>query len=137
MSSFISRLKRSIIHTQNGHAPPPPLDLDAEVGRVRQAEASGVIPTGHLIHRFTYTGLDLRLDRDMTGTYRLTVNEGGHRLYSFSVICARNDYLALLKAYEEITRFLAGSRAPADLPRRDGLMGHYYGSGADPVGSEG
>ena len=63
----------------------------------------------------------------MLGLYRVTVNEGKERRYSFTVVCEPGDYDTLRSSYEEITAFLDGDRRLANLPRHDRLKGHYYG----------
>lgn len=127
--NFLARLRRHLPFGRDEIAPPA-CDLDAELARIEQAEASRVIPTGRLIHAFVYDGLDVRLDRDMTGTYRVTVHEGGHRLYSFTIVCQQGDYRTLRSGYDEIIRFLSSSRALRDLPNLDHVRGHYYGEHA-------
>lgn len=106
---------------------PLPVDLDAELACIRRAEAEGGMPLGRLIHRFDVDGLDLRLDRDVTGAYRITVGDGQERQYSFSVRCRPRDYDALREAYEEVVRFLRSDRRLIRLPNDDRLKGHYYG----------
>jgi hypothetical protein len=130
MMDLLARLRRRLLHSSNGKAAPPAFDLNTELALIEQAEAGRVIPTGRLIHQFAHDGLDLRLDRDMTGMYRVTVNEGGHRLYSFTVVCPHEDYRTLRSGYEEIIRFLSGSRTLRELPNHDHVRGHYYGEGA-------
>ena len=106
---------------------PKPIDLTAEIDRIRRVEAAGEIDLGKRIHCFRHQGLELRLDRDVLGMYRVTVNEGRERRYSFTVVCAPGDYDTLRSGYEEITAFLDGDRHLAKLPRHDRLKGHYYG----------
>jgi hypothetical protein len=133
MIDLLARLRRRLLHTKNGKSALPAFDLDTELTLIEQAEAGRVIPTGRLIHQFAYQGLDLRLDRDMTGMYRITVNEGGHRLYSFTVVCPHEDYRTLRSGYDEIIRFLSGTRAISELPNHEHVRGHYYGAGAPDV----
>ena len=131
MRSLIARLKNRLAYSGDGAPPEPAVNLDDELSRIERAEKERVIPTGRLIHQFNFEGLDLRLDRDMTGTYRVTVNEGGHRVYSFDVRCAHQDYPALRDGYGAIIRFLSGPRSLRELPSGEMLKGRYYGTGAD------
>lgn len=126
---FLARIRRRLLQSTNGKAAHPAFDLDTELALIERAEANRVIPTGRLIHEFTYSGLDLRLDRDMTGSYRVTVNEGAHRVYSFTVACPQKDYHTLRSGYDEIIRFLSGSQAVRELPDNALLKGHFYGRG--------
>ena len=100
----------------------PEVDLAAQIVAIRQAEAETQPRSGQLIHAFDFHEYSLRLDRDITGTYRLVANEGRERRYSFSI---RGE---LEPALQEITAFLSGPRRMADLPRSETLKGHYYGS---------
>lgn len=135
MKRLLSKLKKSLGLSTNGNGhsayPPPQIDLATELAAIREAEASASIAPGKLIHRFDYDGLELRLDRDVMGQYRITVNQGELRRYSFSVMSPEPDYEVLARCYDEIIGFLAGSRALRDLPRHEHLRGHYYGEHAE------
>ena len=127
MKDFFKRLNKHF-SSQNGQVvEPAPIDLTAEIDRIRRVEATEEIGLGKRIHCFRHQGLELRLDRDMLGMYRVTVNEGRERRYSFTVVCAPGDYDTLRSGYEEITAFLDGDRRLANLPHHDRLKGHYYG----------
>ncbi len=129
MKDFFRRLSKHFT-SSNGHAVQEPLpDLQAEIDAIRRVEAAETIDLGKQIHCFRHQGLDLRLDRDVLGLYRVTVNEGRERRYSFTIVCAPGDYDVLHASYEEITAFLDGDRHLATLPRHDRLKGHYYGHG--------
>ena len=45
-------------------------------------------------------------------SYRVTVNQGTERRYSFTILCSPGDYDALRSGYEAITVFLDGDRNP-------------------------
>ena len=127
MKDFFKRLSEHF-SSHNGQAlERPPVNLEAEIDEIRRIEAAEEIDRGKRIHCFRHQGLELRLDRDVLGLYRVTVNEGKERRYSFTVVCDRGDYETLRAGYEEITAFLDGDRRPANLPRHDRLKGHYYG----------
>ena len=124
---FFKRLSKHFSSRNGQAAAPPPVDLTAEIDAIRRVEAAGPIDRGKRIHCFRHQGLELRLDRDVLGLYRVTVNEGKERRYSFTIVCDPGDYDALRASYEEITSFLDGDRRLANLPRHDHLKGHYYG----------
>lgn len=127
--TLLARLRARLgFGTPPPEPPPPPVDLDAQLARVRAAEAGGPPPLGRLIHRFDVDGFELRLDRDVTGAYRITVGEGAERRYSFTLRCPPGDYAALHDAYAEVVRFLRSDRLLVRLPNDDRLRGHYYGS---------
>ena len=129
LSNWLHRLRRRAERSTNGHVRPadPAPDPEAVATAVLRAEEEREIAPGKVVHRLNYAGLDLRLDRDMLGDYRVTVNEGAKRLYSFTLRGAAGDADALREAYAEIFRFLEGDRRVADLPRTDHLTGHFYG----------
>lgn len=134
MKRLLSHLKKRLGSSNNGngtHHHPPPIDLATELAAIQQAEADAAIAPGKLIHRFDYDGLELRLDRDVMGQYRITVNQGELRRYSFSVMSLPKDYDVLARCYDEIIDFLGGSRSLRDLPRHEHLRGHYYGENAE------
>lgn len=128
MKNFFHRLRKHY-SSQNGQAVPrPTLDLEAQIEAIRQVETSHHIDLGKQIHCFKHRGLALRLDRDVLGMYRVTVNEGKDRRYSFTILCPQGDYVALHAGYEEITDFLDGERRLTDLPRHERVKGHFYGT---------
>jgi hypothetical protein len=104
----------------------PPLNIPAQIEAIRQVEAKGDPGLGRCYHHFEFHEFDLRLDRDITNTYRLIVNQGRDRRYSFSIYCQPGDYTSLQKAFEEIIHFLEGDRRFADIPRRQDLKGHFF-----------
>ena len=127
--NIFNHLGKYLRNGRNGHASSEevPIDLAAELALIEHAEANRDIGLGKRIHEFRYRELDLRLDRDVTGMYRVTVNQGRERVYSFTLECPPGDYDALRAGYEEITRFLGGDRHLANLPNHEGLKGHFYG----------
>ena len=129
MKDFFKRFGKHLFSGDGqAHVPAPSVfNLDAEIEAIRQIEAAGPVDRGKRIHGFIHQGLELRLDRDVLGWYRVTVNEGRERRYSFSIVCDPGDYEALRACYQEITAFLDSDRRPANLPRHERLKGHYYG----------
>lgn len=129
LKNFFRNLHQFVKGTNGTHAAEPePLDLDAEVEVVRAAEAAEGIEPGKRIHSFVCEGLELRLDQDVVGQYRVTAWEGRERRYSFTVHCEAGNYAALRRGFEEIAHFLQSDRRLAHLPDDTLLKGHFYGS---------
>lgn len=128
MNDFFKRLRDHFSSSNGQDVQRPSVNLTAEIEAIQRAEAAQELDLGKQIHSFRHQGLELRLDRDVLGMYRVTVNEGRDRRYSFTIVCAPGDYAALHAGYEEITRFLDSDRRLTKLPRHDRLKGHYYGS---------
>ena len=127
MSDFFKRLRDHFSSSNGQHLPKPSVNLAAEIEAIRHVESTATPDLGKRIHSFRHQGLELRLDRDVLGMYRVTVNEGKERRYSFTIVCPPGDYDALHAGYEEITEFLDSDRHLAKLPRHDRVKGHYYG----------
>jgi len=130
LKEFVNNLREQLARRTNGTTDtliPASFNLDAEIEAIEEREASHEIGLGKRIHEFRFLELDLRLDRDVLGRYRVTVNQGTERRYSFTILCSPGDYDALRSGYEAITVFLDGDRNPADLPQTDWLKGHFYG----------
>ena len=130
MKDLVRRFRKRLATTNgNGtHPKEPIINLTREVEVVQEVESEQEIGLGHPIHSFSYEGLELRLDRDITGQYRVTVNEGRERRYSFTFHSAPHDYEALQAGYEEIIQFLNGTRRITTLPNHERLKGHFYGA---------
>lgn len=129
MKKLVRHLHHHLTRSRNGHpaAPPPAVNLETEIRMVQHVEGHEKIEPGKRIHEFRYGEVALRLDRDVLGLYRVTVNQGSERLYSFTIVCPSGDYTVLRAGYETITAFLDGNRHPTQLPNTDWLKGHYYG----------
>lgn len=127
LKDFFKRFRKHYTTLNGQSLPSPSLDLDAEIETIRTAETSQHIELGKQIHSFTYQHLNLRLDRDILGMYRVTVNEGRERRYSFTITCGQGDYDALRDGFAEIAKFLNSDRRLDDLPQDDRVKGHYYG----------
>ncbi|MDZ7772586.1 MAG: hypothetical protein U5K31_07595 [Balneolaceae bacterium] len=104
----------------------PELDLPSLIGEIRQRESGG-IERGRRIHQFTYGIFEVRLDRDITGHYRVTVYNGRERVYSFTVKAEEGQYEELQTGYRSIINFLDGERRLSELPDSPNLKGHFYG----------
>ena len=129
MSSFLSRLRGLLgaASTANGTTYPP-VDVAHEVEAIRVAELTRPPEPGKRIHSFPVQELELRLDRDVLGAYRLTASEGAERRYSFTLACAIGDGDTLHAALIDVVTFLEGDRSPTALPHTDLVHGHWYGS---------
>lgn len=130
MRAFLRRLFGP--RSRNGGEPvaATPVDPAVPVEAIRRAESGATFTPGKRIHRFEAAGLDLRVDYDVTHTYRITASEGTERRYSFSVRAPARDYDALHEALATVLAFLEGDRHPSRLPDTALVKGHYYGSGA-------
>ena len=106
----------------------PEVDIGTQIEAIKHAEADESIGLGRRIHSFSYHEFELRLDRDITGTYRVIANMGNERRYSFAVKCPHKDYKVLRAAFEEITEYLNSDRRIADLPDNERLKGYFFGS---------
>lgn len=105
----------------------PPVDLERVLAAVAEAEAAEPIGLGKRIYTFECQELELRLDRDVTGAYRVTAFEGAERRYSFTAFCARGDYACLRGALAAVVAYLEGERHLADLPKSEHVHGHFFG----------
>lgn len=103
-------------------------DLGHVIDRIRESEQSGETEPGRRIHQFAHLHYDLRLDYDITDTYRITVSRGEERIYSFSVYCEPLAYDELIEAYRRIIDFLNGEQSLGELPDDALLKGFYFGS---------
>lgn len=101
-------------------------DVISQIREQKRGQENAIEP-GRRIHEIKYRNLDLFLDLDITKTYRITVNRGKERVYSFSVYCGQEEYMELEEAYRRIVAFLEGERNPVDLPDDEQLKGFYYG----------
>ena len=126
----MKRSKRSKENTRSSHTAKhePPLDLNAQIDAIKQFQEENQPDFGIRIHQFDYKNLECRLDRDITGSYRLCVFEGTERRFSFTIRCESDDYDILRSSFQEIIEFLDGDRRIADLPKTERLTGHYFGS---------
>jgi len=105
----------------------PEVDLEVQIKAIEKSETEHEQGLGVLIHAFEFHEYELRLDRDITGMYRVVAMEGRERRYSFSLRCAHRDYEGLYSILDEITVYLSGERRIAGLPNSELLKGHYYG----------
>jgi len=124
-----SRLRSLFTQTNtNGTAKGPQINIAAQIETIRSIEFSQTIPTGQRIHGFSYANLLMRLDRDVMGIYRITVNQGSEKRFSFSINCEKGDYEKLGRGLEEVIRFLDGKRSIRSLPNHELVRGYYYGA---------
>ncbi|WP_020404049.1 hypothetical protein [Gracilimonas tropica] len=102
-------------------------DIDSIIQKVQQVEENSDIEPGRKIHEFDHGFLSLRLDRDITKNYRITVFQGTERIYSFSI----SEDSVLENALHQILDFLNGSRSFKELPNSETLKGFYFGHPKD------
>lgn len=119
-------LKKMFQNGEGTEAPRDRIDLEELIEEIREREA-GEIPRGRKIHQFEYGIFEVRLDRDITERYRVTVMNGRERVYSFTVKGGEGDYEILREGYDRILEYLDGERNPSGLPDNTTLKGHFYG----------
>lgn len=123
---MIHFLKRLFLQQDEPSESKPQVDLPGVIEQIRQAEQNGV-PLGRRIHRLDHGPWEIRLDRDITENYRITVFSGRERVYSFSVFAGQESYGALEDAYRSVLQFLEGKRELVRLPDDERMKGFYYG----------
>lgn len=128
MKKIVKHLKKISSRSVRKEIEWPPVNLDEQIEKVRTIEAEGDPGLGKRIHHFDYRQFELRLDRDITGMYRVIANVGNERRYSFSIRCSYKDYEALRICFEEIMEYLGGDRRIVNLPNHERMKGHYFGS---------
>ena len=92
------------------------------------AEEAREIEPGRKIHSFEYDYFEIRLDRDITKNYRITVFRGNERTYSFTVFAGKGEFEKLIEAYPCIISFLKSEQIISTLPDNDLLKGFYFGN---------
>ncbi len=105
----------------------PVVDLDKQIEAIKLVESEGDVELGKRIHQFDFHEFELRLDRDVTGTYRICANQGAERRFSFTIKTSHRDYDGLRGALDMITEFLSGERRIAHLPNNEIVKGHFFG----------
>ena len=128
MKKFYQYVRKLFSRPEHNEQHMQDININAQIETVKLKETEDNIEPGRRIHYFPYLEFELQLDRDIIGLYRLVVNEGQNRRYSFTINCKQRDYESLRSAFEEIIQFLDGDRRIANLPNHDRLEGHYYGS---------
>ncbi|WP_428235297.1 hypothetical protein [Gracilimonas sp.] len=108
--------------------PVPEPNYTEIINKIRKKEESQDIQPGRKIHTLDYDLFELRLDRDITNQYRITVFRGGERVYSFTVFVTKQELQKLDKAYRDIISFLKENPSVAHLPDNDLLKGFYFGN---------
>lgn len=108
--------------------PVPEPNYTEIINKIRKTEESQDIQPGRKIHTLDYDLFELRLDRDITNQYRITVFRGSERVYSFTVFVTKQELQKLDKAYRDIISFLKENPSIAHLPDNDLLKGFYFGN---------
>jgi hypothetical protein len=106
----------------------PQVDVSVIVREIKKREESAEVPLGKRIYSTEYQGFEVRLDRDITKNYRVTVYQGRERTYSFTVFGKQGDYDVLKDAFTVIFDFLNGDRGVSQLPDNEKLKGFHYGA---------
>ena len=107
--------------------PIPKPNIGSIIQKAGQVEEQSGLEPGRKIHEFDYRFFTLRLDRDITRNYRVTVSQGNERIYSFTI----SEDPALENALHQILDFLNGSRSLKELPNSETLKGFYFGHPKD------
>ncbi|MTI87898.1 MAG: hypothetical protein FH748_08020 [Balneolaceae bacterium] len=123
----MSFFKRLFWGSGKNQEPAPKTDIPKIITQIETKEQARDIPLGRKIHDFDYGMLSVRLDRDITKSYRITVWQGKERLYSFTVQTNQGNYKQLQQAYNIIINFLNGDQNLSHLPDNDLVKGFYYG----------
>jgi hypothetical protein len=124
MHQFFKKLFKS---DETSPLPPPDPQYSSIISQIKKRESSEDIQPGKKIHEIEYHLFSIRLDRDITKNYRITVFLGNERIYSFTVFAKKNGFDKLEEAYKQVIAFLKGERHIAQLPDSDLLKGFYFG----------
>ena len=108
--------------------PAPDINIELQISHIEKKESEKDIEPGRKIHSFSYGLFEIRLDRDITKNYRITVFQGAERMYSFTVFAGKGEYEKLGKAYSLIQDFLKGDQSISNLPDSDLVKGFYFGN---------
>ncbi|WP_421775511.1 hypothetical protein [Gracilimonas sp.] len=120
-------LKNLFQRKKQPEVPVPEPNYAEIINKIKKAEETQDIQPGRKIHAFDYDLFELRLDRDITNQYRVTVFKGNERIYSFTVFAKKGEIEKLRSAYPHIVDFLKGEQKIATLPDSDLLKGFYFG----------
>ncbi len=104
----------------------PGANIETVMGEIKKAEADKNIEPGRLIYKFVHKDLDLQIDIEITGTYRMVALIGTEKRYSFSIRCLKGEYGLLQSGLEESLYFLNGNRQLLNLPKTRLVKGHFF-----------
>ncbi|MEQ8523795.1 hypothetical protein [Gracilimonas sp.] len=107
---------------------PPEPDFASIIKQIKKQEDTEELQPGKKIHEFEYHLFSIRLDRDITKNYRITVFQGNERIYSFTVFVEKKELEKLDKAYQHVISFLMGDQSISSLPDNDLIKGFYFGN---------
>lgn len=125
---MINFLKKLFAGSDSPHKEPiPDPDYDTLLEAIIKKENSEDIQPGKRIHKFDYRLFSIRLDRDITKNYRITVFQGNERIYSFTVFAKKGDFTKLRQAYPLVINFLKSEQNITELPDSDLLKGFFFG----------
>lgn len=125
MSTFLKKLFK---RNQEPEPSVPEPNYTAIINQIKKREATHDIAPGKKIHEFDYALYTLRLDRDITKNYRITVFQGNERIYSFTVFTTKGEIDKLDGAYRKVIGFLNSEQLLKNLPDSDLLKGFYFGN---------
>jgi hypothetical protein len=121
-------LKSLFQREKEPEVPVPEPNYTEIINKIKKTEESLDIQPGRKIHAFDYGLFELRLDRDITNQYRITVFRGSDRVYSFTVFITKQEVQKLDTAYRDVISFLKVNPGIAHLPDNDLLKGFYFGN---------
>lgn len=127
MSTFLKKLFK---RNQEPEPSVPEPNYTAIINQIKKRETTHDIAPGKKIHEFDYALYTLRLDRDITKNYRITVFRGNERIYSFTVFTTKGEIDKLDGAYRKVIGFLNSEQLLKNLPDSDLLKGFYFGNGS-------
>lgn len=122
---MISDFFKKLISTEQRSEEIP--DINEIIRQIESRESEQEIPLGRRIHTFSYKGLQLFLDQDITENYRVTIYSGRERIYSFSIYVNRGEYESLKDGYKQIIEYLDSERKVSELPENENIKGFFYG----------
>lgn len=101
------------------------VDIQQIVQSIRKQEQQD-IATGRKLLRIDYQQFDLLVDREFTGRYRISVFQGQHKVYGFTINEKEIDNQQFEAAWDDILIFLE-QPSPTQLPQSDLLTTHFFG----------
>lgn len=97
------------------------------VQKIRSRE-DDEMPRGQTIYRLDYNGYHLILDREFTGRYRISVFNGQHKNYGFTIADQQISDEEFAVAWDQIIGFLDANPSIQTLPDNKLIKGHYFGN---------
>ena len=126
MVNFLKKLFSG--NNTSKHQPVPEPNYGQLIESIRKKEHSADIQPGKEIHTLEYDLFEIRLDRDITEHYRITVFHGNERIYSFTVFVKKEEPGKLEDAFRQVISFLKTDRNISGLPENELIKGFYFGN---------